>query len=306
MSFKIERGLFLFDFTDYHAILGIPINLDKDQVRKRYLKVARSLHPDSCQAKNETEKQLANQLLSKLVNPAYEHLHKERSRAEHLLVLTQMGKQLAAEEGKLTVFSKAAKDLSQAGANLDNMYRRSVQILASDQYKNLEQAVENIAQLSELNLIYLLNKDGQKTKYAGSSAKEKQTSKINTEEEKTQSTVTMYLRRAQEYLAKKNYSKAVLELRDGLKIEPNSSSCHSLLGWAYLQQNQIGMAKVHINKALQLNPTEPIAIKSKQALNQIIQNSQTKSTDTSNSAKDNSDSKPSGGLFGGLFGGKKK
>jgi hypothetical protein len=41
MSFQIERGLFKFDFTDHHAVLGIPVNADVKEVRKRYLKIAR-------------------------------------------------------------------------------------------------------------------------------------------------------------------------------------------------------------------------------------------------------------------------
>ncbi|NET53020.1 MAG: J domain-containing protein, partial [Merismopedia sp. SIO2A8] len=77
MSFQIERGLFKFDFTDHHAVLGIPIGADKKEVRKRYLKIARNLHPDSSKAEGEAEKQQANQLLSKLVNPAYEQLSKD-------------------------------------------------------------------------------------------------------------------------------------------------------------------------------------------------------------------------------------
>ena len=44
-----------------------------------------------------TEKQLASELLSKLVNPAYEKLSGERDRAEYIIVLSQMGKRLVQE-----------------------------------------------------------------------------------------------------------------------------------------------------------------------------------------------------------------
>ena len=74
MSFQIDRGLFKFDFTDYHAVLGVSVDADVKEVRKQYLKIARLLHPDSSKSNDEAEKQQANMLLTKLVNPAYEQL----------------------------------------------------------------------------------------------------------------------------------------------------------------------------------------------------------------------------------------
>lgn len=56
MSFKIKSGLFKFDLTDHHAILGVPVDADFKDIRKRYLQIARRLHPDSCGAKTETAK----------------------------------------------------------------------------------------------------------------------------------------------------------------------------------------------------------------------------------------------------------
>ncbi len=74
MSFRVDSGLFKFDFTDHHAILGVPVDADAKDIRKRYLKIARRLHPDSSSFLDSTEKEWANQLLAKLVNPAYEKL----------------------------------------------------------------------------------------------------------------------------------------------------------------------------------------------------------------------------------------
>jgi cytochrome c-type biogenesis protein CcmH/NrfG len=62
----------------------------------------------------------------------------------------------------------------------------------------------------------------------------------------------------------------LLELRDALNLEPNNATCHSLLGLTYLKQNQTAMAKVHINKAYQLNPKNPDSIKAKQALDKVV------------------------------------
>jgi preprotein translocase subunit Sec63 len=47
MSWKIDRGLFKYDFIDYHAILCVSVDADVKDIRKRYLKIARRLHPDS-------------------------------------------------------------------------------------------------------------------------------------------------------------------------------------------------------------------------------------------------------------------
>ncbi|NET50396.1 MAG: J domain-containing protein, partial [Merismopedia sp. SIO2A8] len=46
MALKIDRGLFNTDFTDHHAVLGVPIDASSKDVRKRYLRIARRLHPD--------------------------------------------------------------------------------------------------------------------------------------------------------------------------------------------------------------------------------------------------------------------
>ncbi|MGL5807113.1 MAG: tetratricopeptide repeat protein, partial [Xenococcaceae cyanobacterium] len=117
------------------------------------------------------------------------------------------------------------------------------------------------------------------------------------------------VRRALEYMEKSSFTSAIAEIRDALKLDPNNSSCHGLMGLAYLKQNQLSMAKVHINKALQSNPQDPIAIKSKQELDKLNKTSN-KGQDTNNSSRvnTNNSNKSSGnsGMFGGLFGGKKK
>ena len=95
MSFPIEQGLFKYEITDHYAILGVPLNADSRQVRQQYLKIAYILHPDTFRGKTEKAKQLATKILSKLVNPAYEQLSKDRSRNEYQLILSQMGQNLS-------------------------------------------------------------------------------------------------------------------------------------------------------------------------------------------------------------------
>ena len=345
MSFQIERGLFKFDFTDHHAILGMPVDADVKEVRKRYLKIARRLHPDSCKAASETEKKLANQLLSKLVNPAYEQLSQSNNR-DYLVSLGHMGRRLAAEGAKVPLASEAAKQLFRSGANLDNAYKSPVQKLASTQYDVIEQVVDRIAEISELNMVYLMLRKGEGIKASTGSP----TTKTGGTGEKTPGTTPTggrpggtatgsprptagatagkgsvgpagplpdsglsraaeYIRRAEGYIAKNNFAAAVLELREALKLDPNNSRCHSLLGAAYLKQNQATMAKVHINKALQLNPQDELALKGKRHLDTLAQKAggaTPKAPSAPAQGKQPDNKSGGGGLFGGLFGGKKK
>ena len=300
--FPIKYGLFKLDIIDHYAILGIPLNADAKQIRQQYLKIVQNLHPDVCRANGETDKQQASQILSKLVNPAYEQLSKDKLRVEYQVMLSQVGQRLAQQSGKITLASEVAKELSKAGKNLDPIYYKLLKSLAVDQYQALEQVHYKIAQISELNMVYLLLKGQVEPTKPQKAA----TTQANSgTEEKSETSMALYLRRAQEYLNKNQFAQAILELRDALKLDPNHSSCHGLMGLAYLKQNQISMAKVHINKAYQSNPKDLIAIKSKQELDRLTAVVDPKKTQ-GRSAKNKLTEPPGGGIFGGLFGGKKK
>ena len=343
MSFEIERGLFKFDFIDHHAVLGVPIDADAKEVRKQYLKIARRLHPDSCKSESDAEKKTANELLTKLVNPAYEQL--SRSNRDYLVTLRGMGQRLAGEGGKVSVSSAAAKQLVQSGANLDNVYKTSLKTLASKQYESLGQALDKIAEISELNMVYLMIKgktvksgvgkpaigtgtsSGRSPDTATGAAKTGTgtgTGKPPTETSPGRSAtgttasgsaagssashevsrVDGYIRRAEGYMVKNNFAGAVLELREALKLEQTNSKCHSLLGMAYLKQNQVSMARVHINKAVELNPNDETTLQGKQMLDRLT-GTGGQSKDSSKSQGKSSGQSGSGGLFG-LFPGKKK
>jgi len=102
-----------------------------------------------------------------------------------------------------------------------------------------------------------------------------------------------------------NYIQAVAELKEAIKLDPHSSTIYALLGLAYLKQNQLGMGRTYIKKAMELDPKNPLAIESKNELNKAIGGSQ-QTTYQKNPSQDNSGDKKGGGFFGGLFGGKKK
>jgi curved DNA-binding protein CbpA len=311
MSFQIERGLFLLDFSDYHAILGVSVEADIKDIRKNYLKIARRLHPDSGSAESEADKQLAGQLLSKLVNPAWEKLSQEHSRTDHLVVLKLKGQSAARKLNQLEIMGNLAKQLLTSN-NADYFYRTALQDLSDRQYQQFDQTIELTAQISELNLAYLIVKHGAGEPTPGDLKKQVYTSSATPtktpakgEQPPQESLVDQYYRRADGFLAKGNCAQAVIELRDALKIEPNNSRCHSLMGMTYLRQKQPTMAKIHFNKALSIDPQDPIALEGKQKLDPPTPKLSTQGA-TSKLAAKATQPKPSGGLFGGLFGGKKK
>ncbi len=324
MSIKIERGLFKYDFTDYHAVLGVSVDADAKEIRKRYLKIARRLHPDSMKTASDVEKVLASELLSKLANPAYEKLSQDRTRADYTAVLSQMGKRLVQESASIEFHSDLARQLA-AAPNVEHVYKTELAKIAETQYESLDQVVQNISQISELNLVYLMRTAGKKFAGAaapppaakinnGASAAPKATNKTSAPPApKEESAGSQYIRRAQELMAKNQFAPARVELQDALKLEPNNSRCHSLIGVVYLKQNLTTSAKVHFDRALQLDPKDEMALEGKRKIEQILGQKPGGSKVTSSPSSGNSSgtggkqpNKSAGGGLFGFFGGKKK
>jgi curved DNA-binding protein CbpA len=331
MSFQIDRGLFRADFIDHHAVLGVPVDAEVKDIRKRYLKIARQLHPDSAAQSGPEAQQQAGVLLSKMVNPAWERLSQERERNDYLVVLKLKG-QAAIQQTGLDFSGEMAKQLLNA-ANPDHFYQTSLRDLAAKQYEQVDQAVELIAQISELNLAYLMRKESKgeiklnepkKTLFTGSNV-------VDPGQSSSRSAATaapappppqnpritledQYYRRAEDLVTRGNFARAVLELRDGLKINPASSQCHSLLGFVYLKQNQGTMAKIHFTKALESNPQNEMAVKGMDAINRSgtkgagAKGAGAKGTGSKGATNPTKDNKPNDKSGGGLFGlfGKKK
>lgn len=314
MSLNIKQGLFQFDFEDPHAILGVPLDADFNTIRKRYMLIARRLHPDSSKVESPADKKLATQLLSKLANPAYSKLTNDGSRAEHGVLLGMMGKRLIQEKDKVKLKSEAAQQLLKS-PNLETDYQESVAKLGKQAYETLSQTLETIGQISELNLVYLQRKESQgetvgkpaSDKKAGKAASGKkkaedsqpgpEAAQAKADEEKSApSKIDNYCRRAENFIAGGDFDGAVNELKEGLKIQPKNSRAHGLLGQAYLKKNQNTLAKVHINQALKLNPKEESALEAQKGLQKQIQKA----------AKEKDQKSPIAAFFSSLLGGKKK
>ncbi len=315
MSFKITQGLFQFDFTDHYAVLGVPLDAQPNPIRKRYMQIARRLHPDSCKAETPEEQKLASSLLAKLVSPAYNQLTKDRERAEYTVVLKTMAKRLVKEKDQLKINSESAKKLL-TSQNFDEDYKKALEELANQEYESFSKTLEIMGQISELNLVYLLRKQssGKSLTAAPPTAKPAPQAATPTaaavtpvEEKKpgapsapkSASRVDKLCDRAEELMKLDNFAEAVVQLKEAIKLEPKNSKCHGLLGMVYLKQNQASMAKVHISQALKLNPQEPVALKAKKELEKPAEQSSGKSKDQAGKQD-----KSGGGLFG-LFGKKK-
>lgn len=323
MSWKIEQGLFNSEFEDCHAILGIPVDAEVKEIRKQYLSIARRLHPDSCTTENEVDRQRAADYLSKLVNPAYEKLSQEKNYAEYCVILRLKGQQALKQQDTVVLTSDTARRVASA-SDLDNAYKAALRELAQQQYEHLDQTIEITGQISELNLVYLMRKESRgelagMRKTAPTSAAPNpatptpggtaapSTPPAPPQQLSRDMLIASYLRRAQEFEMKQNFPRAILELRDALKMDPSSSACHSRLGVIYLKTNQATMAKIHFNKALELNPQDAVALEGKRRLEGAI----AKAASQPNAKGSKPDPKPGkpdtkgGGLFG-LFGNKKK
>ncbi|NJL48274.1 MAG: J domain-containing protein [Leptolyngbyaceae cyanobacterium SM2_5_2] len=307
---RLNQGLFKLDFEDHHAVLGVPITADAAAVRKRYLAIARRLHPDSLSANSEADAQQASELLSKWVNPAYKILSQEKSFTEHQLVLKLKGQSLQQAATPPAVSSEAAQGLLKA-PQVDAAYRQAVNTMAIDQYGQFDQVLPIIGQLSELNLVYLYRtvqattaaqfspQPAQNTSNS-SGAASASTTPLTVPLRKTQTAIVeSYMNRAQEFERDRDYSRAVLEMREALKTYPNSAKCHSYLASLYLKTNQVTMARVHAKRALDIQPQDEVA----QAIQARLDKRPPSANPSSRAAKG---SEPGSGGFFGLFGGKKK
>lgn len=328
---RLDQGLFKLDFDDHHAVLGIPVTADAKIVRKRYLMIARKLHPDSLSSASDAETQQASDLLSKWVNPAYESLSQEKSFTEHQIVLKLKGQGLRRTGTPPQVTSEVAQSLLKA-PQVESAYRQMVNTIAVNQYDQLGHVLDRVGELSELNLVYLYRTGDEEVPARSGSAPaparqapppsptSAPPKRPGQPQRKTQTEIVdSYINRAKDFEVNRDYNRAVLEMREALKTYPSNGPCHSYLANLYMKTGQGTMARVHAKRALEIDPNDEVA--------QAIQTRLEKSTATGsasqtgkptdkgkaapkgNSAKGGgkgkADDKGSGGFFG-LFGGKKK
>jgi tetratricopeptide (TPR) repeat protein len=307
MNLKPTQGLFKFDFTDHHAFLGVSVDADATGVRDRYKEVARLMHPDSANWQTVSEKMLATKIFSSVVNQSYGQISKAAQLQEQQAMLELLAKRITADAGKIDITSSSAQKLyQQSSEDLNRVYHELLRELALQQYALLASSTEVTGNISELNLVYVLRKRNQASRppLAGTGSTSNKTveqSSVETATETPKATETAKnplqgekaMRRAEEYINMRNWTKANVELREVLRDDPNNAIAHAQMAIVYYRQNQVTMAKMHINKAIQLDPSAPIVRNAKQEIKKMMSDTPAASKSSATAAK--------GGLFG-MFG----
>jgi curved DNA-binding protein CbpA len=319
MSFQLTRGLAEFGYPDHYAVLGLEVDASAGDIRKRYMKLARLLHPDSS---GEMDKAVASQVLSKWVNPAYQVLSQEKERTDYCLLLKLVGQRANLEYDTSRLVFTSSQDLLKA-EDYETFYQSTHQSLIESQYLQLDRSVDLVEQISELNLVFLLRRENVRSYPGGQSTNPGSANNIAAEpispdasmevnmkepvdkqSSASEDYVRQYVRRAEDLIAKNLFSSAYQELRDALKIDPQNSHCHELMGVVYLKQNQPKMAKVHLTQALKFNPQNAAALEWMNKLKKLEAQAAKTGQPIAKTTQTGAKTTERRGLFG-LFGGKK-
>jgi curved DNA-binding protein CbpA len=280
-------------FSDAYAVLGVSVSADEQRTLKRYRNIAKVLHPDLYAVSEQLEGELAEALLSKLVNPAYEKLKQETKRRETLATLRFQARRQN-QEGSPSPQGDLAKELvKQAASELDVFYEQAVARLAESQYTPLSQFESITQQLTELNQVYLQLKMGNpfvREKRTGLVAAAPTTSMPSSLFPQDPTAVKIdyafkHYQRAKEYAARELWQEVENELRDAIKIDKEKSQYYALRAYAQWKLNYVKMAGLYCNKALQLNPEDVLALQLAPKLN--IANGSTGSNTTIKQARQN-------------------
>ncbi len=309
-------GLFQLNMIDHHAVLGFSLAAEAKQVRKRYLTIARKLHPDSLRDSSEEARRLASELLSKQVNPAYEALSQDKSIKEHKILLKMKQQQLSSNRSLVTIISESAKTLLNA-EDLESGYAAALEKASATQFSDLARVQTIIGEISELNAVYLMRKQAATTKPTPSNATTAtQTAAAGTaappshdssaSKPRGNDIIQRYLKRAKEFESQQDYSRGILEVREAIASHPKNAACHAYLSSLYLKSGQATLAKIHAKQALVFDPENELA----KTVQSNLGNEPGKSASAQKqiaSGKDKANgSKKGGGLLSGLFGGKKR
>ncbi|MEE3718117.1 DnaJ domain-containing protein [Tumidithrix elongata RA019] len=297
--FKISRGLASYKLPDYYAILGLAMTTDAAHVRKKFLQLAKVLHPDVF-GRTAEEKELATNYLSKMVSPAYQTLHNDRERGEYLATLRLFAQGQKQKAEQPTLKSELAQKLYKYPHK--TTYTKFVEEISPLQYKSLDKILQYTEDLSELNLVYLLTQQSLVFSSASSTPSATSASPPSTTASSTstaevsrppaQSPATRSIQMAELFISKKQWADALKELKAAEKLDPNNAKVFGMQGLVYMNQNVAMMAKTNFQKALKIDPKEPISLK---YINQL--NSST-STQAAKPPAKQPDKKSGGGLFG--------
>ena len=259
-------------FSDPYAVLGISVAADDQRILKRYRQLAKQLHPDLQYQEISDQQQFVKLVLPKLVNPAYQRLKHDKSRNEVLATLRFKVRKLTREHQLKPQSNSGQKLLTIPEAEVDLFYEQAVEQLCAQQFVSIDNFVTTAELLAELNLVFLQRKMGEpviREKRGRSDGSFQSNGLPHTiagsrpgtgrHPQKTMPNATVNA--PQDYLKQRNAAAAIQELKDALKLDPQNSDYHCLIGQAYLLNKLPGMAKVHLKQALRLDPHSTVARK---------------------------------------------
>lgn len=237
---------------------------DAAQIRKKFLKLAKVLHPDVF-GKSAEEKEIATKYFSKMVSPAYQVLNSDRDRGEYLATLRMFAQTKKQKQENPTLTAELAQKLYRIPHEIT--YKQYVDQVAPKQYESLDSILEYTELLSELNLVYLLTQNslafttGSSSVPVGSQVANPDTGATKPAQPPAQSPALRNLNMAELFINKKQWSDALKELVTAEKLDPNNAKVYALKGLVQMNQNAIAIAKTSFQKALKLDPQEPTALK---------------------------------------------
>ena len=262
---------------DPYAALGISLNAEDRRILKRYRQIAKLLHPDVQAGNNAPINQIAEQLIAKVINPAYQRLKQEKSRSEILANIRFRAGQLDRQDKLKPSFESAQQLLRIPEAEVEVFYENTVNQLTANQFQSTDEFAAVISGLSQLNLAFLHRQSKPiRPKRTGLVAidppldQDLEPQAPKPQEPPVINYAEKYGLRARTYLSQGNYDLAIQELREALKISPNAIELHSMLGQAYLMQKKYGLARVYLKRVLELNPNHSVALKYSQVLEKRI------------------------------------
>ncbi|MEI6427580.1 MAG: DnaJ domain-containing protein [Pseudanabaena sp. ELA607] len=292
-TFQIDRGLSLLGIPDHYAILGLSLTTNAGQIRKKFLQLAKVLHPDVF-GRTDAEKELATKYFSKMVSPAYQILNSDRQRGEYLATLRMVAKDAKQKGTVPPLTAELAQKLYQMPHEIT--YNQYIDQIAPQQYQNLADILRYTADLSELNLAYVMTQN-QLTFTTGSSsiaatigqatgdspiqpAPGNQSTAASANQNlgnhsgmggtpaarPAVSPAQRNLNMAELFIGKKQWADALKELVAAEKLDPNNAKIYTLKGTVQMNQNVPALAKASFQKALKLNPQDAVAQKYLQQL----------------------------------------
>jgi curved DNA-binding protein CbpA len=275
-NFKIDKGLINYGISDHYAVLGLPLTTDAGQIRKKFLRLAKILHPDVF-GRTAEEKEIATKYFSKMVSPAYQLLNSDRERGEYLATLRIIAQKN--RQTPLTLSSEISQKLYRLPHEIT--YKQYVDEIAPKQYETLDSILEYTNILSELNLVYMVTQSSLNFSTGSSSAAAVSSNVNNNVTSKAeaipaappqpaQSPALRNLNMAELFINKKQWSEALKELLAAEKLDPNNAKVYALKGLVQMNQNANAIAKSSFQKALKLDPKEPTALKYINQVNTIV------------------------------------